>query len=67
MVTEYLTAEVSSSTGIHRRLRNVYGEDAIDVTTVRRWVHVLKVVKRTLVTGPTAANQREDMGWPHHN
>jgi hypothetical protein len=33
-VSEFLTAESYSPTEIHRRLRSVYGEDAIDVSSV---------------------------------
>ena len=35
-VSEFLTAE-SSPTDIHRRLRSVYGQDAIDVSSVGDW------------------------------
>jgi hypothetical protein len=38
-VTEFLTAEDTSPTEIHRHLRSVYGDDAIDVGSVRCWVH----------------------------
>ena len=36
-VIEFLDAEVEPIDG-HRRLVNVYGPEAIDVSTVRRWV-----------------------------
>jgi hypothetical protein len=38
VVIEFLTAEGSSPIEIHRCLRSVYGEDAIDVSLVRCWV-----------------------------
>jgi hypothetical protein len=38
MVTEFLTLEVSSLIKIHRHLESMYGEDAIDVSSVRCWV-----------------------------
>jgi transposase len=41
-VIEFLTAEGSSPIEIHRRLRSVYGEDAIDVSSVRHWVRRFK-------------------------
>jgi hypothetical protein len=36
IATEFLGTESSSPIGIHRRLRSVYGEDAIDISSVRR-------------------------------
>jgi len=36
MAIEFLVTESSSPIGIHRRLRSVYGEDAIDISSVRR-------------------------------
>jgi hypothetical protein len=41
-VTEFLTAEGSSPTEIHRRLRSAYGGDAIEVSSVRRWARRFK-------------------------
>jgi hypothetical protein len=37
-VIEFLTAEQIAPTDIHRCLLNVYGDDTVDVSTVRRWV-----------------------------
>ena len=37
-VIEFLHAEEIEPINIHRRLVNVYGADAVDVSTVRRWV-----------------------------
>lgn len=37
-VIEFLTAEKVTPTEIHRHLKAVYGNDAIDRTTVNRWV-----------------------------
>ena len=34
VVIEFLTAEGSRPIEIHRRLRSVYGEDAVDVSSV---------------------------------
>ena len=42
MVTEYLTAEGTSPIENHRRLNNMYDEDAIDAGSVRRWVRRFK-------------------------
>jgi DNA-binding MarR family transcriptional regulator len=36
-VTEFLLAENESITTIHRRLTNVYGDMAVDKSTVSRW------------------------------
>ena len=37
-VVEFLNAEGVAPIDIHRRLANVYGAEAVDVSTVRRWV-----------------------------
>ena len=37
-VTEFLNAEKIAPKYIHRRLLNVYGDQTVDVSTVRRWV-----------------------------
>jgi len=37
-VIEFLSAEKVTPTEIHRRLKAVYGDDAVDRTTVNRWV-----------------------------
>jgi hypothetical protein len=42
MVTEFLTVEGSSPIEIRRHLRSLCGEDAIDVSSVRHWVHYFK-------------------------
>ena len=36
---EFLTAEGEMPIRIHERLKNVYGDATVDVSTVRRWVH----------------------------
>jgi hypothetical protein len=37
-VIEFLHAEKIAPNDIHRRLLNVYGDQTVDVSTVRRWV-----------------------------
>ena len=37
-VIEFLHAENIEPINIHRRLVNIYEADAVDVSTVRRWV-----------------------------
>ena len=37
-VIEFLHAEKIAPKDIHRRLVNVYGDQTVDVSTVRRWV-----------------------------
>jgi hypothetical protein len=59
VVTEFLIADSSSPVEIHRRLTSVYGEDAMDVSSVTRWVRFLRAEKRTVVTGPAAADPRQ--------
>jgi hypothetical protein len=39
VVIEFFTTEGSSPIKTHRHLRSMYGEDAIDFSSVRRWVH----------------------------
>jgi hypothetical protein len=56
VVVEFRTVECSSPIQIHRCLRSMYGEDAIDVSSDAGSV-ILRLVKRTLVTGPAAADQ----------
>ena len=41
-VIELLTAEKVSPIEIHRRLQAVYGDQCVDVSTVRRWVSRFK-------------------------
>ena len=38
MVTELLTAEGSGPIEVHRRLRSVCGEDAVEISSVKRWL-----------------------------
>jgi hypothetical protein len=57
MAIEFLTVEGANPIEIHRRLRSVNGEDAIDVSSVGRWVSLFKKSEKTYVTGPTAADQ----------
>jgi len=37
-VIEFLSAEKIAPNDIHRHLMNVYGDQTVDVSTVRRWV-----------------------------
>ena len=41
-VIEFLTAEGEIHIRIHGRLKNVYGDSAVDVSTVRLWVRRCK-------------------------
>ena len=41
-VIEFLTAEGELPIRIHERLKNVYGDATVDVSTVRRWVRRCK-------------------------
>ena len=42
-VTGFLTAEKVPPIEIHRRMRAVYGDQCVDVSTVRRWVRNSKM------------------------
>lgn len=57
MATEFLIVEGANPIEFHTRLRSVNGEDAIDVSSVGRWVSLFKNSEKTKVTGPTAADQ----------
>ena len=39
-VLEFLNVEDSSPIGFYRRLRSAYGEDAIEVSSMRCWVRL---------------------------
>ena len=41
-VIKFLTAESEMPIRIHERLKNVYGDATVDVSTVRRWVRRCK-------------------------
>jgi len=41
-VIEFLTAEKVPQIEIHRRMQVVYGDQCVDVSTVRRWVRRCK-------------------------
>jgi len=41
-VIEFITAEKVSPIEIHRRMKAVYGDQCVDVSTVRRWIRRLK-------------------------
>jgi len=41
-VIEFLTAEKVPPIEIHRRMQDVYGDQCVDVSTVRRWVRRYK-------------------------
>jgi hypothetical protein len=41
VVTEFLTAKEVGPIENHRRLKSVYGEHTVDVTTARRWVRIM--------------------------
>ena len=40
-VIEFLTAEKVQTIEIHRRMQVVYGDQCVDVSTVRRWIRRL--------------------------
>jgi len=46
IVIEFLTAENCAPKVIHSRLKNVYGDETIDISNVRRWVRSAKVVEK---------------------
>ena len=57
-MTEFVTTEGSSPIQIHS-MRNVRGADVIEAGSVKNARSVVvRMVRRTLMTGPTAADQR---------
>jgi hypothetical protein len=48
-VIEFHTVEGCSMVGIFRCLRSVCGEDALDVSSVRHWVHCFKSSEKDIV------------------
>jgi len=45
-VIEFLTAEKFPPIEIHRRMQAVFGDQCVDVSTVRRWVRRIRLLKR---------------------
>ena len=56
---EFLTAEGEMPILIHERLKNVYGDATVDVSTVRRWVRRCKEAE-----GQTRLTKRGVAGRP---
>ena len=55
MAIEFLGTESSSLIDIHRRLRSLYGEDAIDICSVRRRVLLFKSSEKDTGDRPRSA------------
>jgi hypothetical protein len=55
MAIEFLGTESSRLIDIHRRLKSVYGEDAIDISSVRRWVCLFKSSEECIGDRPLGA------------
>jgi hypothetical protein len=55
MAIEFLYTESSSLIDIHRRLRSVYGEDAIVINSVRCWVRRFKSSEEGIGNRPLSA------------
>ena len=64
-VIEFLTAEGEMAIRIHERLKNVYGDATVDVSTVRRWVRRCKEAERqTRLTDETRQLlRRQDLAF----
>jgi hypothetical protein len=45
-VIEFVVAEKESITNIHRRLKNVYGDNAVDKSTLIAGLHGLRVLRK---------------------
>jgi hypothetical protein len=58
VVIKSLTAGSSSPIEIHRCLRRMYGEEKIDVSSVRRWVHHFKRVVKDIGDKPRSTSAK---------
>jgi len=56
-VIEFLHAGKNAPNDIHRRLLNVYGDQTVDVSTVRRWV-------ARFSSGDSDVQDKPCSGWP---
>ena len=56
-VIEFLLAEKIAPNDIHRRLLNVYGDQTVDVITVRRWM-------ARFSSGDSDVKDKPRSGWP---
>jgi len=56
-VIEFLHAEKIAPNDIHRHLLNVYGDQTVDVSTVRRWV-------ARFSSGDSNVKDKPRSGWP---
>ena len=57
-VIEFLAAEGEMPIRIHERLKNVYGDATVDVSTVRRWVRRSKEAEgQTRLTDETRSGR----------
>ena len=60
---EFLTAEGSSPVEIHRCLRSMFGEVAIDCASVRCWVHNFKSSDKEIHWGDLGVDEWIIIGW----
>ena len=58
MAIEFLGTESSSPIDIHGRLRSMYGGDAIDISSVRRWVRRFKSSEEGIGDRPRSASAK---------
>jgi len=56
-VTEFLHAEKIAPNDIHRCLLNIYGDQTVDVSTVRQWVVCFS-------SGDSDVKDKPHSGWP---
>ena len=60
IVNEFLHAEKTAPTDIHQCLLNVYGDQTVDVSTLRLWVVHLSSYNSEVKDKPCS-------GWPHRS
>ena len=57
MLIELLTAEGSRPIQIHRHLRSVYVEDAVEISSVRRWLRRFNSGEKGVGNSPSVVVQ----------
>lgn len=57
MLTELLIAEGSRPVQIYRRLRSVYGEDAVEISSVRLWLRRFNSGENNVGKSPSAVDE----------
>jgi len=66
-VTEFIHAEKITPTDIYQLLLNAYGDQRVDVSTVRRWVVHLSSDNRDVEDQVPGSHALRNVGWNYKN